>query len=351
MAAKKTISDVARIAGVGVGTVSRVINDAPGVSPAMAQRVHEVMERIGYAPPMPQFRPGPRRRKAVVEVGERPVIELVIMFRLGLGWMAEQAPVYSSALDGIEAAVTAAGMDLVVRQTDSWQAPTRADGPAPVGRIYFGALESRELPPRGQFDLPSVWVMGNPPDAFAGDHVQSDPMVAGQLAAQHLLDNGHSCCAYLGSGLGTPLSYSGYRGDAFRFHIERGGGTVHLAIDPELIRTSKQANLVDAERVREQLQRMLRMNPKPTGIFLQADMFAPCVYKLLEELRVRPQRDLAVVTCNNEPTYLRRLWPAPTVVDIQVEQISARAVEMLLWRRDNPGRPPIRVLVRPVLRT
>src|SRR5215471_17140447 len=47
-----TIKDVAREAGVGLMTVSRVINDVPGkkFSPATAQRVREAIERLGYEP-------------------------------------------------------------------------------------------------------------------------------------------------------------------------------------------------------------------------------------------------------------------------------------------------------------
>ncbi len=345
-----TIVDVAKAAAVGVGTVSRVLNDAPGVSPGMAQRVRAVMKRIGYEPPLPQDRPGPRRRRPAAPPAERALIELVVMFRLGLGWMAEQAPVYASALDGIESAVTKAGMDLEVRQTDSWAEAKRYDRREPIGRIYFGGMESGEPPPRGHFDLPSVWVMGSPPLAFTGDHVQVDHLLTGQLAAQYLLDQGHSSCIYLGTGLGTPFSTFGYRGDAFRFHIERSGGVVHMAIDPGLIRVSKQANSADPRCIAAHLARLLKVTPRPTALFLQADLFAPGVYAALAELGVRPQRDLAVVTCNNEPTYLRKLWPQPTVIDIRAEEISARAVETLLWRRQHPEPPPLRILVRPVLR-
>jgi DNA-binding LacI/PurR family transcriptional regulator len=45
-----TIADVAREAGVGIGTVSRVLNDSPLVSEATRARVLAVMERLGYQP-------------------------------------------------------------------------------------------------------------------------------------------------------------------------------------------------------------------------------------------------------------------------------------------------------------
>lgn len=45
-----TISDVARLAGVSTGTVSRVLNRRPGVRPETRERVLAVVERLGYVP-------------------------------------------------------------------------------------------------------------------------------------------------------------------------------------------------------------------------------------------------------------------------------------------------------------
>ncbi len=45
-----TIHDVARIADVGIGTGSRVINDNPGVKPATRQRVLAAIDTLHYSP-------------------------------------------------------------------------------------------------------------------------------------------------------------------------------------------------------------------------------------------------------------------------------------------------------------
>src|SRR4051812_12248659 len=62
-----TISDVARAAGVGIGTVSRVINNSPLVSSATRDRVLLAIERLGYRP-SPVARAFGRRRTHNLEL-------------------------------------------------------------------------------------------------------------------------------------------------------------------------------------------------------------------------------------------------------------------------------------------
>lgn len=50
MVQKYTIKDIARLAGVGVGTVSRVINNEPGVKQSTSIKVLKIIEECGYIP-------------------------------------------------------------------------------------------------------------------------------------------------------------------------------------------------------------------------------------------------------------------------------------------------------------
>jgi LacI family transcriptional regulator len=344
-----TITDVARAAGVGVGTVSRVINEEKGVSLVMAQRVRAVMSRIGYRPALPAFRPGPRRRLNAAHGKRTARVELVIMFPLGLGWMEDQAPVYSSTIDAIEAALSKQGIDLIVRQTRVWPELLISNTGEMLGRIYFGTPEADEIVPPDQFHLPSVWVMGTPPLDFVGDHVLGDHLATGQLAARRLLDLGHTNCMYLGTILGSPTLSGGYRADGFRHEIEQAGGISQLVIDPRIVQLSRQAHLVDQPRLQRLLLKVLRSDSVPTALCLQSDMLAPAVYEILTEMGVRPQRDITIITCDNEAKYQQVLNPAPLVVDIRTAEIARQAVDTLLWRRQHPACPALRILIRPTL--
>src|SRR4051794_18719422 len=45
-----TLRDVAARAGVSFKTVSRVVNEEPGVSPALAERVRQAVDELGFRP-------------------------------------------------------------------------------------------------------------------------------------------------------------------------------------------------------------------------------------------------------------------------------------------------------------
>ena len=45
-----TLADVAKIAGVGIMSVSRVVNETRRVSPEVERKVRAAIEKIGYVP-------------------------------------------------------------------------------------------------------------------------------------------------------------------------------------------------------------------------------------------------------------------------------------------------------------
>ena len=60
-----TIDEVARHAGVGRGTASRVVNGSPQVSPATRAAVEEAIEALGYVPNRAARSPGFRNTESL----------------------------------------------------------------------------------------------------------------------------------------------------------------------------------------------------------------------------------------------------------------------------------------------
>jgi len=341
-----TIVDVARTAGVGVGTVSRVINRRESVRPETVALVQRAMDDLGYTPPRPERRRGPRIGKP------RPRADLSVMMLImgnqGLKWVMNCAPVYSYVLHGIEAALTEKGRNMIVRNAPNWKAVREVLPRNRIeGLIILGS--DSDVPPPGPLrEIAAVWAMGTP-RLFQGDHVHPDNTKVGVLAAQYLLEKGHTHCAYLGAHSGPRTLHDWGRGDAFVSTITEAGGRVEMLVDPQLVIRSPDANAVNEDALTVQLDRLLAMNPRPTALMLQADLYAPSVYRQLLARGICPQRDIAIVTCNNERPYLNSLRPIPAIVDLQAETIGRRAVDQLMWRLQNPGAPAMRVMVAPTL--
>src|SRR5215813_7885199 len=63
-----TIDDIARLAGVSVSTVSRILNDKPDVAVGTRQRVKQVMDDLGYSPHALAQRLAVRRSRSIALV-------------------------------------------------------------------------------------------------------------------------------------------------------------------------------------------------------------------------------------------------------------------------------------------
>ena len=217
-----------RAAGVGVGTVSRVINNSAAVRPATARAVREAMAKLGYQAAHPDERPGPTLGKS------RPTrslarVTLLIFGQGGLQWILNNAPVYAAALHGIELGARDHGCDLTIRQANSQQTvggilrDSNADGV-----IAFGTSSSHQES-EALRRKPAVWVMSSP-QHYDGDLVQPDHTRMGVIAAEHALDAGHTLGAYVGRSLGSPDWLVGHRGSGFEWAMrQRRGRRRHAA--------------------------------------------------------------------------------------------------------------------------
>ncbi len=67
-AADLTIDDIARLAGVSVSTVSRILNDKPDVARATRQRVKQVIDDLGFSPHSLAQRLAVRRSRSIALV-------------------------------------------------------------------------------------------------------------------------------------------------------------------------------------------------------------------------------------------------------------------------------------------
>ncbi len=341
-----SIVDVAQTAGVGVGTVSRVLNNNPGVSAAANQAVRQAMALLDYRPPPKGSRRGPRpnMKKAAPQNAD---LTLIILAENGLDWILQRAPVLASVLHGIQSGSSESGGNLLIRQAADWdQLLVALQQSKGNGCLIMGEEPPGDPPPAIRHGT-AVWVTGSI-RRFEGDHVQPDHFSLGQMAASYMLAKGHRHCAYIGAPI-SPTYHVSLRGAAFQWWIEQEGGTVEMLVDPDIIVSTASEHRGNKEVLNKLIDRLLAATPRPTALMIQADLLTPSVYAILAERGVCPQKDLEILTCNNESAYLSHLTPRPVILDLQAETIGRRAVEQIRWRMNHPGEPAMRIMIEPLL--
>jgi LacI family transcriptional regulator len=177
-----TIARVAQEAGVGVGTVSRVINGSTAVSEATRRRVLEVVAELGYEP---------NATARALSTGRTRSIGVIAPFFT--------RPSVIERLRGVAPLLTASGYQLILIDVES---PEQRDAAfrSLIGRV--DGLLSVTIAP-GRADLERLAAAGVPVVLIDHAHprlpsVTVDDLAGGRMAVDHLLALGHRRIAFAG---------------------------------------------------------------------------------------------------------------------------------------------------------
>jgi DNA-binding LacI/PurR family transcriptional regulator len=270
-----TIKDVAAHARVGVGTVSRVINDHPAVTAATRARVRAAIEVLDYEP---------NRAARALSAQRSGALALVVP--------SLTRPSAVERLRGVVDAVDASPFELVlfkVGRAEQRRARiarlTRrdmADGLLLVS-LPLTFEEARRI---RESRLPTVVVDA---DTLDFDSFVVDDVAGGRLAARHLLDLGHRRIGFVGDAIDPAL---GFTSSARR----RNGLTLELAgagltLDPGHVAEGPH----DVNVARRQAVELLGQRNRPTAIFAHADTQALGVLEAAAELGLAVPGDLSVI--------------------------------------------------------
>ncbi len=270
-----TIADVARHAGVGVGTVSRVLNGTGAVAEATRERVTEAMEALDYRPSRSarDLRRGRTQRIAVVVsfFTHPSAVQRLRGISEGLGDSGYEVVLYP--VDRPEQ--RAVHMDLLA-------GPHQADGVIVVS-----------LPPTdeevGRFaaaGVPVVQVDGLHP-AFL--RVVCDDVEGGRLAGRHLTALGHRDVAFVGDAGGDPY---GFRSSLDRrIGLAEALAEVGADLPAERVRTGPHGEEEATALARE----LLGNADRPSAIFAASDTQALGVRRAAAERGLHLPEDLSLI--------------------------------------------------------
>ena len=270
-----TILDVATKAGVGVGTVSRVLNDSPHVSDATRAKVQVVIGQLGY-------RPSAVAR--ALSSGRNASIGLIVPF---FG-----APSVAERLGGVIEVLGRSENDLVLAAVDTDKEGREylkkfMDPPARGLLLFSMGLEPDELI---RFESLSVPVVVIDYPAAGIDHFFIDNEEGGRMAAEHLIELGHRRIAMISEAEGDdPLSRAGLvRQKGYESAMTNAG----LGVDAALIKPLDEYSEKDAAKATREL---LALDDPPTAIFAASDSLAYGALLVARELDLRVPDDLSVV--------------------------------------------------------
>lgn len=350
---KVTITDVAKAAGVAVGTVSRVLNNFNDVNEEVRDRVMEAVRKLNYS--------RLRRRKTQPSQGGRGGLEAarnIAVVCFGMEDALVQLPVVSTALQEIESTIAARGGSLMFAnipkadRVPAFLADGRIDGVIIKGPNLGKLPSESEVPLLAQLNrLPHVWLMGRLENAV-GDHCNFDTDEAGRIAAQHLVSKGHKRLAFWNPKPGQNQFERLKR--SFMFHGARLGATMDL-LEAEPLSNTMTWPLPAAtapEKVDSLVARWLAQpaSRRATAVFTPSDRSALQAYAALDMRGKRVGADLSIVSCNNEQSLIAGLHPGLTTIDVHASQIGSRAVNLLLWRIANKTEPlTMQMLLQPTL--
>lgn len=324
-----TIYDVAKQAGVGVGTVSRVLNGNPSVRPETRQRVLAVIEALNYYP-------SPIARR------------LSLRKTLTIGVVAPffTRPSIVERLRGIEALVAESDYDLVVYNVETPErrdacfrtvaASHRVDG---LIVIHLAPTDD-DVQRWAQARTPVILVDTRHP---ALHRVVIDDVAGGYLATRHLIELGHRRIAYISDWLDEPFHFTSSRDRLLGY--QRALAEAGLPFRPEYHRQGDHGR----EQTRQMAHDLLRLAERPTAIFAHSDTQALGVMQAAADLGLRVPEDLSVVGFNDIEM---AEYAGLTTVRQPLAETGRRGMELLLRLMDDPNLPtacvelPIELAVR-----
>ena len=245
---------MAERAGVGIGTVSRVLNDSAGVAEATRVRVRAVMDELGY-------RPSATARN--LSLGRTQTLGVIAPFFT--------SPSVVERLRGIDDVVGRSAYDLTlfnIETLDQRRAALRrfarrdrVDGVIVIS-LPLTPAEVRALHRDG---VPTVLV--DVAHALV-PNVGIDDVAGGAMAAGHLLEAGHRDIAFVGDVENNPFAFasSQRRLEGMRAVMGEAG----VALPARYVRRGPYGRESALELTRE----LLALRRRPTAIFAASDVQA-----------------------------------------------------------------------------
>lgn len=311
--------DVARLAGVTIGSVSRVFNRASNVSQDIQNRVMDAAEALNYRP------------SAAARMLARQSYETI-------GLISEKEHVrtiYGAALiEGLTERLSESGRRLALGMVP-WQSPAESIEELPMLRTLSvdGLILDLALI-RGDIDtvvarlgIPYVYI--NPSGSRPYNAIMPDDVAAGQLATQYLIERGHRRIAFMPCGRNVNHSSGPNRMNGYARAMSQAG----LPLVPRWDEPVERIYAPDDEYARR--LRWYYEEHHCTAVVCNSTIEAIRAFIGAAQMQLRVPDDVALVGC--DISVGAELSPIPLpAVHLDRAEMGRMAVDMLLERIRNP---------------
>ena len=328
MAQGITIEDVAREAGVCIGTVSRVINGKDRVHPQTRERIQEVINRLGYRPSALGRGLVTRRTQSIMLLVHNIADPFCVALAKHLSGLCREDG-YKLLLGDADYAPAMEAESLEMARDGS------VDGliVAPVGgrlnQGRFGELASAGFP---------VVAVDESLAECRIPCVRFDDRMAGRIATDHLLDRGHRHIAFVDWHAEFQTVADRYQG-YLESHEARGlkvAAGLHLKLPGSLA------------QVREVLAGAFAKRTKPSALIAINEMVALTCFNALGQLGHEVPGEIALLAIGDMFPEGSLSKPM-TTVSLPVEELAGRAWRLLQKRMEKGAKPVAKAPVERVV--
>ncbi|MER6469631.1 LacI family DNA-binding transcriptional regulator [Streptomyces collinus] len=306
-----TLEEVAARAGVGRGTVSRVINNAAGVKESTRRTVQRAIEELGYVPNLAARSLAGRRADAVALVMTEP------------DWRQFAEPFFSEIVSSLGDALSDTGMQLMLTLVRSDAERQRfleyARGGRVDGVLLMSVHAGDPLPDMlAEARLPTVLLGRRSGDEYVS-YVDVDNVGGARSAVSHLLERGRRAIATITGPADMYVTQCRLRGYQEALALAGLKGEQTLVAEGDFT----------TESGRRAMAALLRRHPEIDAVLAASDTTAAGALETLHSAGRRVPEDVAVIGFDDFPL-AQRTTPRLTTVRQPIEAMGRAMVRLLL---------------------
>ena len=319
-----TIKDIARLSGVGVTTVSRVLNDHPDVSEETRRRVLAVVAEQG-------FQPNTNARHLKQQTSAS--IAIIVKGTMNM--------LFAELMERCQQLLQDAGQNAAVYYLDEdanevVYAVQLCRERKPLGILFLGGDLEFFQAEFGHITVPCVLLTNSARELDFPNlsSLTTDDEEAAYRVVRYLADQGHRDIGLLGGNWScTQISYRRVLG------CQRAFDELSLPFDARRCEPCRYSfsDAYDATK------RLLGRCPELTALFCVSDVMALGAIRAIHDLGRRVPRDISVVGYDGIPLS-RFSVPRLTTVRQDTQQLARQGVDLLLRNLQRP-RPPVHGVV------